>query len=181
MYIQLKRIREHRLLFYSREIWGGNTLEIFLSILIVIVDQFAKSAATKYLMGQRPVEIIKNFVELHYVKNYGAAFGILQNQRWFFIIITSVVIIAMMIYMLKNNNKLTLLSRLSISMLSGGAIGNLIDRIRLGFVVDFIKLDLKIYNFPVFNIADIFIVFGTGLLVYTVLFDKLEKKAADIA
>lgn len=152
---------------------------ILLSIFIVLADQLAKSAATKYLMGQRPVEIIKNFVELHYVKNYGAAFGILQNQRWFFIVITSIVVFAMVVYMLKNSGSLTILSKISISMLSGGAIGNLIDRVRLGYVVDFIKLDLKIYNFPVFNIADMFIVAGTALLVYTILFDKLEKKAVD--
>lgn len=152
---------------------------LILSIFIVFIDQLAKSAATQYLMGQRPIEIIRNFVELHYVKNFGAAFGILQNQRWFFIIITSVVVLAMIVYMVKNSNSLTTLTKLSISMLSGGAVGNLIDRIRLGYVVDFIKLDLKIYNFPVFNIADMFIVAGTALLVYTVLFDKLEKKAVD--
>lgn len=152
---------------------------LILSIFIVLTDQLAKSAATQYLMGQRPIEIIRNFVELHYVKNYGAAFGILQNQRWFFIVITSIVVLAMIVYMTKNSRSLTALTKLSISMLSGGAIGNLIDRVRLGYVVDFIKLDLKIYNFPVFNIADIFIVSGTALLVYTVLFDKLEKKAVD--
>ncbi len=154
---------------------------LILSIFIILADQITKSAATQYLMGQRPIEIIKNFVELHYVKNYGAAFGILQNQRWFFIVITSIVVFAMVVYMLRNNKNITILTKLSISMLSGGAVGNLIDRVRLGYVVDFIKLDLKIYNFPVFNIADIFIVVGTALLVYTVLFDKLEKKAVDRA
>jgi signal peptidase II len=78
--------------------------------------------------------------------------------------------------MLKNDKRMTLVSKLAISMLVGGAVGNLLDRWRLGFVVDFIKIDLKIYNFPVFNIADIFIVVGTALLVYTVVFDKLELK-----
>ncbi len=154
---------------------------LILSIFIILADQITKSAATQYLMGERPIEIIKNFVELHYVKNYGAAFGILQNQRWFFIVITSIVVFAMVVYMLRNSKNITILTKLSISMLSGGAVGNLIDRVRLGYVVDFIKLDLKIYNFPVFNIADIFIVVGTALLVYTVLFDKLEKKAVDRA
>jgi signal peptidase II len=162
-------------------LWGGNSLGLILSIFIILADQITKSAATQYLMGQRPIEIIKNFVELHYVKNYGAAFGILQNQRWFFIVITSIVVFAMVVYMLRNSKNITILTKLSISMLSGGAVGNLIDRVRLGYVVDFIKLDLKIYNFPVFNIADIFIVVGTALLVYTVLFDKLEKKAVDRA
>jgi signal peptidase II len=162
-------------------LWGGNSLGLILTIFIILADQITKSAATQYLMGERPIEIIKNFVELHYVKNYGAAFGILQNQRWFFIVITSIVVFAMVVYMLRNSKNITILTKLSISMLSGGAVGNLIDRVRLGYVVDFIKLDLKIYNFPVFNIADIFIVVGTALLVYTVLFDKLEKKAVDRA
>ena len=152
---------------------------LILSVFIILADQIAKSAATQYLMGQRPIEIIKNFVELHYVKNYGAAFGILQNQRWFFIVITSIVVFAMIVYMLRNSKNLTILAKLSISMLSGGAVGNLIDRVRLGYVVDFINLELKIYNCPVFNIADMFIGVGTALLVYTVLVDKLEKKAVD--
>lgn len=149
---------------------------LILSLFIIIVDQVSKAAAINKLMGQRPVEIVRNFIELHFVKNYGAAFGILQNQRWFFIIITFVVIAGMVFYMLKNDRRMTLVSKLAISMLVGGAGGNLLDRWRLGFVVDFIKVDLKIYNFPVFNIADIFIVIGTALLVYTVVFDKLELK-----
>lgn len=152
---------------------------LLLSLFIIIADQTAKAAAVKHLMDQRPVEVVNNFIELHFVRNYGAAFGILQNQRWFFIIITSVVISGMIFFMIKNNNRLTFIAKTSITMLVGGAVGNLIDRWRLGYVVDFIKVDLKIYNFPVFNIADIFIVVGTALLVITVVFDKLEQQKGD--
>lgn len=152
---------------------------LLLSLFIIITDQTAKAAAVKHLMDQRPVEVVNNFIELHFVKNYGAAFGILQNQRWFLIIITSVVISGMIFFMIKNNNRLTFIAKTSIAMLVGGAVGNLIDRWRLGYVVDFIKIDLKIYNFPVFNIADVFIVAGTALLVITVVFDKLEQQKRD--
>ncbi|MDX9917043.1 MAG: signal peptidase II [Gudongella sp.] len=149
-------------------------MEIIVVLLVVIADQFSKKLAVKYLMNQKPIEVIKNFMELHYVKNFGAAFGILQNQRIFFIIMTSLVLGGLAGYLFKNSEKLTLFAKLAISLLIGGALGNLIDRIRHGYVVDFIKVDLKIYNFPVFNVADMFIVVGTALLIFVVVFDRLE-------
>ena len=90
---------------------------LLLSLFIIITDQTAKAAAVKHLMDQRPVEVVNNFIELHFVKNYGAAFGILQNQRWFLIIITSVVISGMIFFMIKNNNRLTFIAKTSIAML----------------------------------------------------------------
>ncbi|MCR3956088.1 MAG: signal peptidase II [Gudongella sp.] len=151
-----------------------------LGILIIIADQATKYLSVVYLMDKRPVVLIENLLELHFVRNYGAAFGILQNQRVFFITITSLVLIGMSIYMIRNRNKLTEIANLAMGFLLGGALGNLIDRIRLGYVVDFIKVDLRIYDFPVFNIADIFIVLGTGLLIFVILLDKYEKSTGDV-
>lgn len=158
---------------------GGRILAFLLGALIILADQVTKYLSVVYLMDKRPVVLIENLLELHFVKNYGAAFGILQNQRFFFITITSLVLIGMSIYMIKNKNKLTRVVQLAMGFLLGGALGNLIDRIRLGYVVDFIKVDLRIYDFPVFNIADIFIVIGTGLLIFVILFDKYEKAMGD--
>src|SRR5690554_4157440 len=158
---------------------GGRILAFLLGALIILADQVTKYLSVVYLMDKRPVVLIENLLELHFVKNYGAAFGILQNQRFFFITITSIVLIGMSFYMIKNKNKLTRVAQLAMGFLLGGALGNLIDRIRLGYVVDFIKVDLRIYDFPVFNIADIFIVIGTGLLIFVILFDKYEKAMGD--
>lgn len=148
-------------------------LFIVLSIVIVILDQITKSLAIKYLLGQAPIVIIPGHFEFRFVKNYGAAFGILQEKRIFFIIITTLVILFIVGFLYKNFNSLSNFSIFSISILLGGAIGNYIDRIRLGYVVDFIRVNLiKSYDFPVFNIADIFIVVGTFFIVLLVLFDK---------
>jgi signal peptidase II len=155
-------------------------LGFLLGILIIVADQATKYLSFQYLMNKKPIVLIENLLELHFVKNYGAAFGILQNQRFFFIAITSIVLVGMSVYMIRNRNKLTQVANLAMGFLLGGALGNLIDRIRLGYVVDFIKVDLRIYDFPVFNIADIFIVLGTGLLIYVILFDKYEKSMGDV-
>ncbi len=152
-------------------------MSFIVGILIVIADQLTKYLAVKFLMNKRPIILIDNLIELHFVKNYGAAFGIMQNRRWFFIIITIFVLSAIIIFIIKNKYNLHILTKISLGALLGGAAGNLIDRIRLSYVVDFIKVDLgRLYDFPVFNIADIFIVTGTILLVLLILFDKHEVK-----
>ncbi len=146
---------------------------ILLPIVIIILDQVTKYLAVKYLFGQAPVVMIPEHFEFRFVKNYGAAFGILQEKRIFFVIITTIVILFMIYFLFKNYRSLSKLAIFSISILLGGAVGNYIDRIRLGYVVDFIRINIfKSYDFPVFNAADIFIVVGTILIVYVVLFDK---------
>ncbi|WP_422485202.1 signal peptidase II [Gudongella sp. DL1XJH-153] len=155
---------------------GGKALGFILGILIIVADQATKHLSVLYLMNKKPIVLINDLIELHFVKNYGAAFGILQNQRLFFISVTTLVLVVMSIYMIKNQKKLTLVANIAMGFLLGGALGNLIDRVRLGYVVDFIKVDLgRLYDFPVFNIADIFIVIGTGLLIFVILFDKYDK------
>lgn len=146
-----------------------------LSIFIVILDQTSKFAAVKYLKGQKPYEIISNFFQLYYVENRGAAFGILQHKRIFFIIITLIIIFVLSFYSIKYYHKLNKLAIISFGILMGGALGNLIDRIRLGYVIDFISFKLLYgYNFPVFNIADIAIVLSTIIITMLISFDKIE-------
>lgn len=111
------------------------------------------------------MQIIKNFFYLTYVRNYGAAFGMLQNKTYF-LILSAVLMIALIIVFYHKIPR-NLFIRLSVGLILGGALGNLMDRIRLGYVVDF--LDFKIWPF-VFNIADSSIVIGTILLCYILLF-----------
>ncbi|SHE32396.1 signal peptidase II [Caldanaerobius fijiensis DSM 17918] len=135
-------------------------LELFIVILIIVIDQVSKYFARIYLRPVKTIPVIDNFFHLTYVENRGAAFGILQNQLWFFIVITIMVgfaLIYMMISMPEKNKHIKLI----LAMILGGAIGNFIDRIRLGYVVDF--LDFKIWSY-IFNVADSFIVIGAILL-----------------
>ncbi|MDR7856401.1 signal peptidase II [Tissierella sp.] len=146
-----------------------------LPVFIILLDQISKYAVVKYLMGSAPHVIISNFFQFSYVENYGAAFGILQNKKIFFVIITLAVIIGISIFLVKNYYSINFFMRIGLGMLLGGAIGNFIDRVRLGYVVDFISFRLfNIYDFPVFNIADISVVVGTIIILILILFDKYE-------
>lgn len=150
-------------------------MEFFIIAAIIFVDQISKYGAIRYLKNRSPYIIVENFLQFNYVENRGAAFGILEHKRLFFIIITLAIILFLSFYLVKNHNCLSVITRLSFSMLIAGAAGNLIDRIRLGYVIDFISFRLKgYYNFPVFNIADTFIVISTFLVVIIILFDKIE-------
>jgi len=145
-------------------------------IFIIIVDQITKFLAFKHLKGNEAIVIIDNFLRLFYVENYGAAFGMLKDKRVFFIIVTLIVIFAVAFFMIKYSNILGKPVRIALLMLLGGAVGNLIDRIRVGYVIDFISVKLPGgYDFPVFNVADSFIVIGTILIMIFILTNELER------
>ncbi|HSH36177.1 signal peptidase II [Schnuerera sp.] len=146
-----------------------------IAITIVILDQVSKFAAIKYLKGHSPYIIVENLFQLCYVENYGAAFGILQNRKIFFVIVTFIVIISIVFFLVRYNHSINKPLKIGLVMLLAGAIGNLIDRIRFGYVVDFISFKLAgSYDFPVFNVADIFIVAGTLLIMTLIMFNKHE-------
>ncbi len=134
-----------------------------LSIFIVLIDQFAK-----YLMFyNQKLFINKDFLlfKLDFIKNYGAAFNIFSGSRIFLSLI-SILFSILLIYLIFRKNTLNLLDLYSYSFILGGTIGNGIDRIFKGFVVDFINLN--VINFPVFNIADISINIGFIFLLYNI-------------
>ena len=134
-----------------------------LSIFIVLIDQF-----TKYIMFyNKKLFINKDFLlfKLDFVKNYGAAFNIFSGSRIFLSLI-SILFSILLIYLIFRKNTLNLLDLYSYSFILGGTIGNGIDRIYKGFVIDFINLNF--INFPVFNIADISINIGFIFLLYNI-------------
>lgn len=146
---------------------------IIISIVIILFDQMTKLMIVNVLQERLPIIIIENYFQVSYVKNYGAAFGIMQNKQWFFIIITFIILVAA-IFLIKKRNFTTTM-RTALFMVIGGAVGNLIDRIRLGYVIDFIDIKFgNIYDYPVFNIADSFIVIGTVIIAYLILSDRYE-------
>ncbi len=149
-------------------------IAVFIIIFSVVFDQLTKYWAAVVLKNGESIKIIGNFLRFTYAENRGAAFSILQNQRIFFLIITIIMLIILGIIYFTNRN-LSNLTRLSMAMIAGGAIGNFIDRFRMGYVIDFIDVRFgTFYNFPVFNIADSFVVCGTILMVILILFNKFE-------
>jgi signal peptidase II len=148
---------------------------IILAVFIVIIDQATKYLAIIRLKDKQPISIINNFLQLKYVENRGAAFGILQNKQMPLIIFTFLILIGIIYYLYKNR-KLTKISKISLWGIIGGSIGNLIDRIRLNFVVDYIDVNFwGYYDFPVFNLADSFLVVFTILLSILVFTEKYER------
>lgn len=133
-------------------------MNYILVIIVLILDQLSKILALKYLASIGDIPVIKNIFHLTYVENRGAAFGILQNQKLFFVIFALLVL--GLIWFYAHNNKLSKIMIYGLSLVTSGVIGNLIDRVRLGFVVDYFHF----VNFPVFNIADSAIVVGIILI-----------------
>ncbi|MDP2927394.1 MAG: signal peptidase II [Candidatus Omnitrophota bacterium] len=138
---------------------------IFIIVLsVILLDQATKFLALRFLQLNIPVPVIKNFLNLTLVHNRGAAFGFFQNQLLLFVLV-SLFAIGLILYNLKTNS---IILKLSLSLILGGSIGNLIDRLRFGFVIDF--LDLRIW--PVFNIADSVITIAALVLSWELLFNK---------
>lgn len=145
------------------------TVWVLATVVLVLLDQFSKSLAVKYLKEKPSISLIDKVLELFYLENHGAAFGILQNGQIFFVIITAVILIAIfyVLYRMPAVKAYSLLFVL-LSLLVAGAVGNLIDRIRLGYVVDFIYVSF--IDFPVFNVADMYVTISTALIIISALF-----------
>lgn len=146
---------------------------ILLSIILLTLDQISKILVIKLLSFKEPITIIKNFFYLTYIQNKGAAFSILTGERILLILISIIIIIYLINY-IKKNKPQTKLDYISISLVIGGALGNLIDRIIRGSVVDFLDFHIFSYNFPVFNLADTFITIGVILLIINL--NRKEQK-----
>lgn len=150
---------------------------IFTAVMVA-VDQITKLLTIACLKPVKSVEIVKNILSFTYVENRGAAFGILQNARWMFIIFTLAIIVVLIIYTAKAKPA-SKLYRLSTSLIISGGIGNLIDRIFRGYVVDMIEVTF--IKYPVFNFADCCVVVGAILFcIYILKYDtKTEKDNGD--
>lgn len=144
-------------------------MELFIALL-VLLDQLTKYVAKKYLIMRQPIDIINGIFNLVYVENRGAAFGIFRNQKFILVGFTSLVVIGLCYYFYKNKGQDKIMD-ICLILIIAGAIGNLIDRVFLSYVVDFIHLYIKdVFDFPVFNFADIYVTCGAILLSIRILF-----------
>lgn len=142
---------------------------LLISLLLIWGDAFSKQLAIQQLSGGREIVIIDRILTLMYLENRGAAFGILNGQQWLFYIIT-ITVLLFIIYFIKRMpmSRRYLPMYLVCILIFSGAIGNFIDRIRQQYVVDFIYF--KLIDFPVFNIADIYVSCGCFLMVLLLIF-----------
>lgn len=150
-------------------------LAFIITLSCIFIDQITKLLVLSNLRGRSPVIIIENLLSFAYVENRGAAFGILQNKKWFFVLVTIISVIILLYILISQYKTMSMWLLAALSLILGGTIGNFIDRMRLGFVVDFISVRiLNRFNFAVFNLADSFIVIGAIMLMLYILF--LEPK-----
>ena len=156
-----------KVLFKKRKWWEYLT---YLSIVFsgIGIDALTKHLATVFLKPIDTQPIINGVIHLTYHENTGAAWGMLKDAPWVFNTVSTVAITAMLIYLFLGHAS-TLLQAISISMIISGGIGNMIERLGQGFVVDFI--DFRLINFPIFNGADSFVCVGAGLLILSLILD----------
>lgn len=144
--------------------------EIFI-VILVLLDQVSKVFMQNFLEYGNSVAILDGVFHLTYVENSGAAFGLFENMQVFFIIVAVIVTVVGLVYIHKSET--SKLAKISICLIIAGAIGNLIDRVKMGYVVDFFDFRF-IWNY-VFNIADVFVVIGTLLLCIYLLKSGKEE------
>jgi signal peptidase II len=156
-------------------------LQVLIVICIILLDQGTKYMAQTFIriLPDQTIPVIKDVFHFTYAENRGAAFSILQNQRWLFIAVTIIAVIFIIYYLLKHPKE-NIILKISLSLILAGAIGNLIDRILHGYVVDF--FDFRLINFAVFNVADSAVVIGSILLGYYLMFisDKDKYKIKNV-
>ncbi len=147
--------------------WG------ILTLFCVVLDFITKNMVKSSMVLKESFPLIENVFHITYIKNKGASFGMLEGGRWFFVAVT-ILMIAFIIFYIVNNKVKDKLLLCSASFIIGGGIGNLIDRIFYGEVVDF--FDFCLIDFAIFNVADCFVVSGAILMVLYILLSEIKKK-----
>lgn len=140
---------------------------MWLASILVLVDQVTKIAAVKWLTYQQALPVLPGF-NLTLMHNPGAAFSFLADaggwQRWFFATL-AVVVSVWLVFLIRASAPSARLYRLGLTLILGGAVGNLIDRLRLGYVIDFVELYYRSWSWPAFNVADSAITVGAGFFL----------------
>ena len=138
-------------------------------LLGIFLDQLSTWLVVKFLKPIGDLPLIGGVFHFTYSENPGAAFGMLKDDRWVFMLISTVMITAMLVYLFYPKNGATRFFSIAMAMVVAGGIGNMIDRIALEYVVDF--LNFKLINFAIFNVADSFVCVGAGLMMLAVILE----------
>ena len=152
-------------------------LGILFFLILIWADRITKNLAVLHLKDQPEMPLIRSIFVLQYLENRGAAFGILQGRRLPLILITIIILaVVLYVYARAPYTRKFIFLRVILVLVGAGAVGNFVDRISNGYVVDF--LYFKAINFPIFNVADIYVVAAAVLLIYAVLFLFQEEDFA---
>ncbi len=148
---------------------------------VVVLDQVTKRLVVAFLNPDVPFDIIKGVFRFSYVENEGAAFGILNEHRWVFMVISTLAIAALIFYLWKYRPK-SRLACTALAFIIGGGIGNMIDRVALGYVIDFLDFCAfpKVWRW-VFNVADAFVCIGAGMLILWLILDIIKGSGRETA
>ena len=150
-------------------------ISVVIMALIVALDQISKWLVVANIPLYESVDVIPGVFRFTYIRNDGAAFGMLDDARWVFMILSTVAIVGVLVYMFKKKPESKLLC-ISLAFMVGGGIGNMIDRVCLGYVIDFLDFcafpKLWMWNF---NVADSFVVVGAGMLMLWMVLDLIRE------
>lgn len=151
----------------------------WIATLVILADQIAKSFILKHLPVHQSVNVIEGFFDITHVRNPGGAFGLMANMnaaaRTFVFLFLSSMAVGLLFYLYKKTPRTHSFLAAGFAMIFGGAIGNLIDRVRFGNVVDFLDVYIGRHHWPAFNIADSAITIGILIFVYHLLFKKMPE------
>ena len=150
-------------------------LALLLSAVLVLVDQLTKIAVQHWLKPIGDFPLIEDVLHMTYLENRGMAFGMMQGQQWLLIWVTAIVLLVLIAAAMMGKIKKSA-TLFTVAVIIGGGVGNLIDRIYRGYVIDFIYV--KIINFAIFNFADICVTCGTVVLLYILLREMMQEEKA---
>ena len=161
---------------------AGKVKYLIITALVMALDQFTKYVVSTRMQEGDEIDVIRNFFTISYTKNPGIAFGMLNsgNLRWLFVAISVVAVLVVLAYMMRTaaTNRLLLLS---LALLAAGICGNLIDRVRIGRVIDFFLVHYREHQFPVFNVADTAISIGAALMAIELFITPQAERATTAA
>ena len=158
----MKKLKISEYIVYSAIILGG-----------IGIDQLTKWLAATFLKQVGTFPIIENALHLTYHTNKGMAFGMLDTHRWVFMSVSTVTILALVFLLYSGYVRANKFYTVSLSLIISGGIGNMIDRVFLGYVIDFI--DFRLIDFAIFNGADSFVCVGAGLLIFALIRDVIKE------
>lgn len=156
----------------------SNPKILITSLLVILVDQGSKILVKKYMALEQSQQVIGNFLRFTYIENPGIAFGLKVSSKGFFTFVSILASVAIVVYLFRSKED-KFLTRFPLALILGGAIGNLIDRILYGRVVDFVDVDFPDFlmeRWPVFNVADVAVTIGMIILLSMILFEKGKKE-----
>lgn len=149
-------------------------LIIFIILISICIDQIVKQIVIKNVFNSS-IQIIKGVLNFTYVENTGGAYGIGSNNILIFIIINIIILGILMKFAISKREEIDTISLIAISLIIAGGIGNLIDRVARGYVIDFIDIN-PVFKYPVFNIADIFVVTGCIVIAIDLIYRTIKSK-----